>query len=111
MYDLLYELFSDGHITTKELGTVLRSLGQNPTDTELQHLINQGNDILSRDDDNLRSIWVNWGQKRYIIYHKIVDYNRNGVIEFDEFVDLMMRDYETIDYKADIYAAFRYEKP
>ena len=41
----------DGHITTKELGTVLRSLGQNPTDSELQHLINQ------------------------------VDYNRNGMIE------------------------------
>ena len=51
---------------------------------------------------------MNSGQKRSI-YHKIVDYNRNGVIEFDEFVDLMMRDYETIDYKADIYAAFRYK--
>jgi len=36
-----------------------------------------------------------------------VDYNRNGVIEFDEFVDLMMRDYETIDYKGDIFSAFR----
>ena len=72
-----YQSSLDGHITTKELGTVLRSLGQNPTDTELQHLINQ------------------------------VDYNRNGVIEFDEFVDLMMRDYETIDYKTDIFAAFR----
>ena len=56
---------------------MLRSLGQNPTDSELQHLINQ------------------------------VDYNRNGVIEFDEFVDLMMRDYETIDYKVDIFSAFR----
>ena len=43
----------------------------------------------------------------WLKYLKIVDYNRNGVIEFDEFVDLMMRDYETIDYKADIYAAFR----
>ena len=44
-----------------------------------------------------------------LLYLKTVDYNRNGVIEFDEFVDLMMRDYETIDYKADIYAAFRYK--
>ena len=48
------------------------------------------------------------GEMRFL-YLKTVDYNRNGVIEFDEFVDLMMRDYETIDYKADIYAAFRYE--
>ena len=29
-------------ITTKELGTVLRSLGQNPTDIELQDIVNQG---------------------------------------------------------------------
>ena len=34
--------FSDGMITTKELGTVLRSLGQNPTDVELQDIVNQG---------------------------------------------------------------------
>ena len=32
----------DGMITTKELGTVLRSLGQNPTDIELQDIVNQG---------------------------------------------------------------------
>ena len=72
--------FLDGKITTKELGTVLRSLGQNPTDIELQDLINQ------------------------------VDYNRNGVIEFDEFVDLMMRDYTCIDHETDICNAFRYVK-
>lgn len=35
-------IFSDGMITTKELGTVLRSLGQNPTDVELQDIVNQG---------------------------------------------------------------------
>ena len=56
---------------------MLRSLGQNPTDIELQDLINQ------------------------------VDYNRNGVIEFDEFVDLMMRDYAHINHETDICNAFR----
>lgn len=30
-----------GQITSKELGTVMRSLGQNPTESELQDMINE----------------------------------------------------------------------
>ena len=35
-----YDLQS-GEITTKELGTVMRSLGQNPSESELQDMINE----------------------------------------------------------------------
>lgn len=52
---------STGCITTKELGTVMRSLGQNPTEAELQDMINE------------------------------VDADQNGTIDFPEFLNLMAR--------------------
>jgi Ca2+-binding EF-hand superfamily protein len=33
--------YHSGQITTKELGTVMRSLGQNPSESELQDMINE----------------------------------------------------------------------
>lgn len=50
-----------GTITTKELGTVMRSLGQNPTEAELQDMINE------------------------------VDADGNGTIDFPEFLSLMAK--------------------
>ncbi|XP_069466335.1 calmodulin-1-like [Ambystoma mexicanum] len=37
----LFDKDVDGTITTKELGTVMRSLGQNPTEAELQDMTNE----------------------------------------------------------------------
>lgn len=50
----------DGTITTKELGTVMRSLGQNPTEAELQDMINEvdadGNNSI--DFSEVRYVWI-----------------------------------------------------
>lgn len=37
----MFDKDGDGRITPKELGAVLKSLGQNPTDLELRDLINE----------------------------------------------------------------------
>lgn len=48
----LFDKDGDGTITTKELGTVMRSLGQNPTEAELQDMINEV------DADGENSVWL-----------------------------------------------------
>ena len=57
----------DGQITTKELGTVMLSLGQNPTEAELQDMINE------------------------------VDTNGNGAIDFPEFLTMMIKKMKDTD--------------
>lgn len=37
----IFDKDGDGVITSKELGTVMRALGQNPTEAELQDMINE----------------------------------------------------------------------
>ncbi|ELU09134.1 hypothetical protein CAPTEDRAFT_228814 [Capitella teleta] len=57
----MFDKDGDGTISTKELGIVMRSLGQNPTESELQEIINE------------------------------VDMDGNGTIDFEEFVVMMAK--------------------
>ncbi|KAM9294542.1 calmodulin-alpha-like [Gastrophryne carolinensis] len=67
----------DGTITTKELGPVMRSLGQNPTEAELQDMINK------------------------------VNADGNGTSDFPEFLTIMSRNMKDTDREEEIRDAFR----
>lgn len=67
---------SDGSISVVELGTVMRNMGQNPTEDELQRMILE------------------------------VDADGNGLIDFAEFVTLMARKMNNTDKDAEIREAF-----
>ncbi|KAG4071384.1 hypothetical protein HA402_004088 [Bradysia odoriphaga] len=73
----LFDKNRNGSISTKELGTVMRSLGQNPTDAELQDMINE------------------------------VDADGNGTIEFPEFVTMMVHKMRDMDSEEEIREAFK----
>ncbi|XP_052767253.1 calmodulin-alpha-like isoform X2 [Mya arenaria] len=72
----LFDKDGDGTITSIELGTVMRSLGANPTEAELQEMINE------------------------------VDADGSGTIEFPEFLTMMMRNTRQNDTQEDLRAAF-----
>ncbi|CAO2626875.1 unnamed protein product, partial [Lemmus lemmus] len=75
----LFDKDGDGTITTKELGTVMRSLGQNPTEAELQDMINEVD----------------------------ADVPGNGTIDFPEFLTMMARKMKDTDSEEEIREAFR----
>ncbi|KAH0789178.1 Calmodulin [Histomonas meleagridis] len=73
----IFDKDGDGRITAKELGTVMRSLGQNPSEAEIQDMVNE------------------------------VDIDGNGTIEFDEFLYMMSRQLREGDTEEEIIDAFR----
>ncbi|KAJ3016660.1 UNVERIFIED_CONTAM: hypothetical protein HDU68_012098 [Siphonaria sp. JEL0065] len=73
----LFDKDGDGTITAIELGTVMRSLGQHPTDEELKDLMNE------------------------------VDEDGNGSIEFNEFLLLMARKLKDADSEEELKSAFK----
>ena len=73
----VYEKEDEGTISKKDLGIVMRSLGQNPTEAELQDMINE------------------------------VDADRKGTIEFHEFLSMMERKKDYIESEDEVLAAFR----
>merc|ERR1712216_255156 len=73
----LFDKDGDGTMGTKELGTVMRSLGQNPTEAELQDMINE------------------------------VDADGNGTIDFPDFLTMMARKMKDTDSEEEILEAFK----
>jgi calmodulin len=73
----LFDKNGDGEITTNELGTVMRSLAQNPSESELQDMINE------------------------------VDADNSGTIDFAEFLAMMARKMKETDSEEEIRDAFK----
>ena len=73
----LFDKDGDGKITAKELGTVMRSFGTNPTEPELQEMIDE------------------------------VDVDGNGTIEFSEFLAIAARKIKDSDMEEEIRKVFR----
>ncbi|CAI4212163.1 unnamed protein product [Parascedosporium putredinis] len=79
----LFDKDGDGQITTKELGTVMRSLGQNPSESELQDMINEV------DADNNGTI--DFPDEEVDEMIREADQDGDGRIDYNEFVQLMMQ--------------------
>lgn len=72
----VFDKDNDGFITLKELGTVMRSLGQNPTEMELLELIKQ------------------------------YDRDESGTIDLAEFSELMMKKMKESEIEQEIFEIF-----
>ncbi|KAH8818538.1 CaM, calmodulin [Hyaloscypha sp. PMI_1271] len=74
---LLFDSDSDGVITRNELGAVMKSLGLNPTDAELDDMINE------------------------------VDIDRTGSVDLDEFIKMMTAETKPANFEEEMRSAFK----
>jgi calmodulin len=68
----------DGFISAKELGVLMRTLGRNPTEDEIMHIMNE------------------------------IDVDHNGKLDFSEFTVMMRDKLTSEDMELEIKQAFRY---
>ena len=83
-FQLAFNLFDKertGQIAPKTLGSIMRSLGQNPTESELQEMVNE------------------------------VDVDGNGTIDFDEFLIIMAKTPKDNDSEDKLIEAFKVFDP
>lgn len=73
----IFDKDKKGLITPKELGAVMKSLGQNPTDAELFDMLSE------------------------------VDLNNNGQIDYNEFLSLMTRKMRDTDTEEELIETFK----
>jgi calmodulin len=73
----LFDKNGDGRISTKELGTMMRALGQNPSDSKLQDMIDE------------------------------VDADNTGTIDFTEFLTMMAQETKETDSEEEIKEVFK----
>ncbi|OJJ43926.1 hypothetical protein ASPZODRAFT_18705 [Penicilliopsis zonata CBS 506.65] len=73
----VFDKDGNGDITAVELGDVMRSLGQNPSETELEDMINE------------------------------IDTDRNGTISFEEFLGMMSTKMKHTDTETELREAFK----
>ncbi|KRX11001.1 hypothetical protein PPERSA_03059 [Pseudocohnilembus persalinus] len=73
----LFDKDNDGSISTKELGEVMKSLGQKPTELELQEMVNE------------------------------IDQDGNGLIDEEEFCKLMAKKMKDTDTEEELIEAFK----
>ncbi|KAL3874519.1 hypothetical protein ACJMK2_037525 [Sinanodonta woodiana] len=72
----LFDKDGNGSITTKELGTVMKSVGQNPSEAELQDMVNE------------------------------IDTDGNGIIEVNDFIIMMGKKMKEADTEEEIKDVF-----
>ncbi|CAH0002356.1 unnamed protein product [Clonostachys byssicola] len=72
----LFDKDGDGEITTAEIGEIMKSLGLNPSEDELEDILNE------------------------------VDVDKNGSVDFNEFVAMMSRKHQSADPDQELRDAF-----